>query len=429
MITWVKEKWLKLYGDAFWKNVLYLFSGAALSQALPILIYPFITRVYPEDAIALFFVFSGIGMITQIIVSMQFHLAIVLPDNQKEADRLLTINILIIALITVILYFLLSLLQPLLSNWIENKDLIPFLKWIPLSSFFLGLSNALTYYLNRTNLFKQISWSKVIKTLSYSIMQIVFGVFGYLVTGLIYGLLLGQALSTLYLLIILFAKTNFELKLNRSEIFLYLKKYKDIPFFNTLISTTNTLSQQLPVFLLLRFFGTGPVSWYGVANRVVSTPVSLIGQSVAQVFFRESSILNQQGKSLQQFVKTTTWRMFKMAIVPFVILLVTAPWLYAFLFGEQYREAGYMTQLIIPWIFLGFITLPVGHIFVVLNKQRQMFWINLFTLTVRLASLIAGYWFFDNVYVAVGLFSLSGVIYNLYLLRFFLTISQKSQSY
>ena len=70
-----------LFEDPFWKNVATLFTGTTIAQALPILLLPLITRLYSKEALGVYFIYAGIGFLSQIIVSLQLQLSIVLPKK------------------------------------------------------------------------------------------------------------------------------------------------------------------------------------------------------------------------------------------------------------------------------------------------------------------------------------------------------------
>jgi O-antigen/teichoic acid export membrane protein len=298
-----------------------------------------------------------------------------------------------------------------------------------LSAFLLGISNSINSYFTRIDFFKQLSTGKVFKSVSYSVLQLLFGILGWMNWGLISGLILGQLVSTLYLLWVLLVKTDYQWKIKTSEAKILLKKYMDIPLFNSLISGISNLSSQLPVFMLMRFFGEVPVSQYGIANRVLSTPISLIGQSIGQVFFKEASVLNNQGKSMHDFVKNTFVKLFKYGILPVLAIIAIAPWAFSVFFGENYLEAGHMAQLILPWLFLGFIIMPVTPIFIVLNKQKTILLLNSISLVLRGVLLWAGYYFYSNIYVAVGLFSLGGFLINGFYMFYYPAVSKQTAKY
>lgn len=62
--------------DQFWRNAGNLFSGAAIGQALPILIFPLLTRIYPKVMFDVYFIYSGIILLTKIIATLQYQFAL-----------------------------------------------------------------------------------------------------------------------------------------------------------------------------------------------------------------------------------------------------------------------------------------------------------------------------------------------------------------
>jgi len=415
--------------DPFWKNVATLFSGSALAQALPILVLPIITRIYTKEALGFYFVYAAIGMLTQIVASLQYQLAIVLPKEKKDAQKLLSINFILVVFISALIAITIWLLFDFIASFIQQKDLLLWLYAIPFSTLFLGWFNAISYYFNREKKYKIISVGKVTKSVVLSIFHIVFGIIGFLKSGLILGLILGQFASMLTLFVFLFKKTDFKPNFNFSELKAILFKYKDIPLFNTLISFLNTLSNQLPLFLLSRFFGTSAAADYGIANRILNTPLNLVSSSVGQVFFQESSNINNKKGDLHKLVKSIYKRLFKIGIIPLIIAAIFTPFIFKSLFGEQYISSALMVQIIIPWVFLGFLTQPVSSLFTVLKKQKFMSLINIVVLGFRFIALYLGFYLYNNMLISVLFYAIVGVLFNIFQLYYFLRISKENVTY
>jgi O-antigen/teichoic acid export membrane protein len=411
--------------DPFWKNVATLFSGSALAQALPIIILPVITRIYSKEALGFYFVYVAIGLLTQIVVSLQYQLAIMLPKETKDAYKVLSLNFILVSGISLLMFLGIWIFFDFIASYIEQKELLLWLYAVPVSAFFLGMFNALSYFFNREKKYKIISIGKVSKSFTFSVFHIVFGLLGFLSSGLILGLILGQMASMLYLLYCLFSKTEYKLQLSFSELKEVLLKYKDIPLFNTTLSFLNTLSNQLPLFLLTRWFGAGAAGDYGLANRMVTTPMGLVGQSVGQVFYQEAAAIQNKGGSLANIVKVTYKRLFKIGLIPFILLAFLAPWIFKLVFSADYVSSGEITRILIPWLFIMFLNSPLTFIITVLNKQRQMVLYDICLLIARFLALYFGYTIFKNLFIAVGLFSAVGFIFNIALLLYFQYISKK----
>lgn len=412
--------------DPFWKNVATLFSGSAIAQALPILILPIITRIYTKEALGFYFVYAAIGMLTQIGVSLQYHLAIVLPKKEEDSYRVLTVNFILIGIISILLFLFIWIFYDFIASFIEQKELLKWLFAIPVSAFLLGIFNAISYFFNREKKYKLISIGKVTKSLTFSVLHIAFGVLGFLNSGLIMGLIIGQLASSIYLLYCLFKKSDFNLQYNITELKTVFLRYKDIPLFNTIISFLNTLSNQLPLFMLTRFFGAGAAGDYGLANRMITTPMGLIGQSVGQVFYQEAATIHNRGGSLNNLVRTTYKRLFKIGIIPFVLIAIFSPLIFKLVFGADYVSSGIITQILVPWLLIMFLNSPLTFIITVLNKQKQMIFYDVILLTFRFLSLFVGYVVFNSLLISVALFSLVGFVLNVILLVYFLYISKKT---
>ena len=51
-----------------------------------------------------------------------------------------------------------------------------------------------------------------------------------------------------------------------------------------------------------------------------------------------------------------------LSIVPFGVFFISAPFLFEYIFGESWREAGKYAQILVPLYFFQFITTPITHL-------------------------------------------------------------------
>lgn len=421
-----KESIKEIISNPFWRNVATLFSGTAIAQALPIIIFPIITRIYTKEAIGFYFVYAAISLILQIISSLQYQLAIVLPKSTKEANTIFELSLILVFIISLVIFLITHLLFDFISGFIVNKEFIIWLYAIPLSTLFLGIFRVSNYYLNRDKSYKTIAYGKVSKSFVISFLQLIFGFIGFLKSGLIVSLIIGQAVSGLYLFIMVLLKSNYVYDLNWRAMQLAVIKYIDMPIYNTTLAVISAISNQLPLFFLSRYFGVGLTGDYGLSNRIVSTPMELIGTSIGQVFIQESSDTVNRGENLYQLVSTTYLRLFKLSVIPFFLLLISSYWIFPFVFGSQYQMSGIITMILIPWLFLHFLNSPQSFLFNVLNKQRFMTVFHSLFLMSRIVVLYIGYLIYDNIFLTIGLYSFIGVIFNIFLIFYYLKISKNT---
>ncbi len=424
----VKQKINQTLSDPFWKNAGNLFSGTAIGQALPILIFPLLTRIYPKDIFDVYFIYSGIILLTQIISNLQYHYALLLPKKDSSARALLVLNIGISLIISTVITGIILILEPFLEELIENKTLTYWLYFIPASTLFLGLSETFFFYLNRLKKYTYITFGRITKGLLLVVAQTAFGLLNFTADGLLYGLLIGQGASTLLMLYFILKTDPACFVFQKSDLVILARRYKDMPLFNTTISFISNLSSQLPVFLLTRHYGSGASGDFGMANKIVNTPMGMISQSIGQVFYREVSEIMHSGRNLKQFVLRMYKNMFRIGVVPFTILLFFAPWMFDLVFSDAYVSTGIMAQILIPFYFLSFINNPISGLLTMLNKQKAGALYQVGLLIGRLLALGTGIIFFNNVYITIGLFSAVGLSFNIFLYFYLLKLAKSPKS-
>ena len=136
--------------------------------------------------------------------------------------------------------------------------------------------------------------------------------------------------------------------------------------------------------------------------------MTLIGASIAQVFFQRASVAKHDG-TLGELVTTVTSSLASIALVPFAIFAVCGGELFSVVFGSEWYSAGVYAQILTLWIFLVFTTSPISSLTSVLEIQGFGLKMNLITVVLRFAALVIG-GIAGNIYLSLVLFMLSGVL-------------------
>jgi len=412
------------FSKDIYKNVLVLFTGSSIAQLIPLLATLILTRIFTKEQFGLFFIYSSLGLVFSMVISLRLELSIILPSKKKEGLILFFSSLLTSILLSAIILLIIFVFYEPITSLLREKNIGTLLYFLPISLLSLGIIQSCAYWFNRNNNFKSISIAKVTKSTISSFFQIGLGLLSFLKYGLVIGLITGQLASAIYCLYVSFKEKIIEAKyFSLQRMFQLIKKYKNIPIFNTSIAVSNTLSNHLPIFLLTSFYSIEMTALYGLANRIIATPMGLIGQSVGQVFYNEATKQFNNGHNLRNLVLSTYKKLLKLAILPFLILLLIAPFLFSFLFGVEWKLAGTFTQLLIPWLFLGFLNSPISFIFTILNKQKQLLIYDISLFICRVIALFIGFKFFNNVTYSIFLYALAGFFFNLFLLFYIIKIS------
>lgn len=192
-----------------------------------------------------------------------------------------------------------------------------------------------------------------------------------------------------------------------------LKRYRRFPLIDSGSALLNTASWQLPAFLLAAFFSPVVVGFYSLSFMVLQLPMSLIGSSIAQVFFQRAAEARSDG-TLSHLVENVFRLLIMIGIFPILTVTIIGPDLFAVVFGENWTEAGVYAQILSVWAFVWFISSPLSTIWAVLEKQTFGMRVTTLNFVTRVASLVLGGMSGSPV-VALSLFAGSGILVYGYL--------------
>lgn len=401
---------------SFGHNALTLMTGTAIAQAIPIAVAPILTRLYSPSDFGVWALFISVTSVISVIATARYELAIMLPEKDEDAVNLVALSILIAFSISFATFLIVLIFNKSITKLLGNPEISLWLYFIPVSVLLTGIFQALNYWANRKKQYRRLSMRRILQSGSTVVSQLVLGVMKIGSGGLVGGGIIGQALATgVFAREVLKddrGKINLINAIRLKQLFI---RYKSFPKYDIPASFINVLSNQLPVFLFSGFFGSAIVGFYSLTQRILSTPISFIATSILGVFKqRASEDYVQHGNCKEIYVKTLkTLAMF--SIIPFVVLFINAPWLFAFIFGEKWRVAGEYTQIMAIMFFLRFIASPLSFVLYIAEKQHYEFIWQLVLLFSTAVSLLIGV-FLKNVKISIILFSFSySLMYIFYL--------------
>jgi len=133
---------------------------------------------------------------------------------------------------------------------------------------------------------------------------------------------------------------------------------------------------QLPTLLFASFFGVEVAGWYGLAQRMAGVPITLVAYSVSQVYFGEASRLrNENPVAMRGLFLRVASRLLLFVGVPMALLGLTAPWVFGFVFGDQWRLSGWYIVLLLPMFVGQIVVRPLSQSLNILERQEiQLYW-------------------------------------------------------
>ena len=159
--------------------------------------------------------------------------------------------------------------------------------------------------------------------------------------------------------------------------------------------------------MLSALFSPAIVGYYALGNAVIRLPMNIIGAAIAQVFYQRACEAKNKGESAE-VVEKLYRRLVAIGLFPMMLLCLIGEDLFSIVFGQNWAEAGLYAQILAPWMFFTFISSPLSTLFSVYERQGSALVVHSAIFLTRLISLYIG-GVLGNVYIALGLFSITGV--------------------
>jgi lipopolysaccharide exporter len=409
--TWIRK-------NEFILNVSKLITGTALGQLITLLVSPILTRLYTSSDFGILAVYFSFASILSVIITLRFDMAILLPVEEEEAIDLVILGLVVSFVLSCFLFTNFWIFNTYIIEIINHPEVEFYLYLIPLSTFFYGSYQVLSYWETRIKKYNQLAISKTVKELSTAITQLSMGTIYYSgALGLVSGQISGNAIATGYL----FSKTLNQINSrlikglwkNLRNVF---QKYKKFPLYTSWASLVSAISQNIPAILLALLYSPAIAGFYAIASRVLTVPSILIGNSVRQVYYQKASFLRNNDEQISNIFKKTTLYLALIAFIPVVIVIIWGEPLFTIIFGPTWGEAGLYASILSIWLFFSFMNPPTNVNFLILELNRLQLILEFLILIIRILALLIGYFIYNNVLMSLMLFSAVGAFYQLSLI-------------
>ena len=356
--------------NSFKKNVLKLMSGTIFAQIITIAISPILTRLYTPAEFGIFAVFFSIVTTLGVIVNGRYELAIVLPKRDRDAIHLVRlafrINVFVCSLMLALILFFNSEISSILS-----VDISLWLYFVPISVFMIGSFSILNYYGLRNESYSDIAKSNMIKSIVQALIQVFLGAITKGAGGLVLGEIISRFSGNVRLYkIYKYRKKKVTISKRRERY--YANKYKKFPIHSMFASFVDSLSIQLPIFMIAKIYGASIVGFFILAQRIVALPASVISSSFSQVYFK---LLTDAKNSNQQCfpILLKSFRKLLLISLPITALLfIFIPHAIEFVFGHKWIIAGDIARYLSLIFFITFIVSPLSISLIVSGDNKLL---------------------------------------------------------
>lgn len=353
----------------FNKNLMILLSGSIFGQAIPIAIMPILTRIYTPDDFGLVAVYLSLTMIFGSIANFRYELAIVLPEKDNDAIHIAALSIMISFFVSLFLLLIIVLFNNDILFFLKNDEIKIWLYILPISILSIGVFNAFNFLNTRQKKYRLLANTNIGKSLILTSGQLVFVCFKNIFNGLI----LSQVITNIAIAVFFIFKqmkviTSVRIDFNR--ILVLAIRYSKFPKYSMPAIFLNMLSTNLINILISSVFSLSTLGYYSLTQKMLGLPMTLIGNSIAQIYFQSASDMKNKIGNSWTIYKSTVIKLSIIAFSIFIPLFFIVKPLFFYIFGLDWEVAGIYAQYLIPFFCIRFIAVGVSHTNIIFEKQK-----------------------------------------------------------
>ncbi len=360
---------------SFFRSVSILFTGTVIAQIISYTASPIISRQYlPEDN-AYLGLFLRITALGAAIATARLELAFPVEKQNHHAFGIYRFSMrfsLMLSFFALVIVLIFSGI-----DYISFQNFL-FLLSLPFGIFLTALFNQGASWSLRNEDYSTIAKSSLLLSFFTNVLKVLLG----LIKGN-FLFLIGATLLAFCLSIVTFMKNYMQVKTqsiltyNSKRTRVLVAKNSDLYMYNLPHVLIDLARDLLLASIIWNCYGKMEFGSYDHAFRMLKLPIVFIGSAIGQVLFKKCSVLINEKKSIFPLVLRVSFILIGISIVPFMLIGFFGPQLFTFVFGEKWKLAGEMASTMVPWLLINFISSPLSHIPILLNKQKKFFWVNL----------------------------------------------------
>ncbi len=401
------------------KNSAKLLSANVVAQAIGLLVYPILTRLYSPEDFGLLSLFLSIGGVLALLVTAEYQYAIMLPKEEKQGIACVHIGIFTTLCLTALCTLTIPFSTPI-ANLFSAPNLAKWWWLMPIFVLVTALWTLLNYWYTRQKCFGQISAYQVTQSSLNALSKIGFGAMRATSFGLIVSSIIAPFVALVANISINFKQQIRRLlHFDRSACREAAKEYANFPKFSLPRALVNNLSSGLPALLLTPFFGLTNLGFWGMGITLAFRPLNMISQSLYQVLFEK---VTKQVNS-NELVLPLLRRIYLPLLIGFIplmgLLYIIMPQLVTWLLGAKWLMTATCIRYMLPWLTAVFFVAPLAFVADIFYKQRLFLYIELLYFALRIGAIVIGI-LEESFLLSIALLSLVGTIIPLLQLGLYL---------
>jgi O-antigen/teichoic acid export membrane protein len=365
----------------FLKNFSILISGTVLAQLIPLMLSPFLSRIYTPENFGKFALFTTLSGLLSTMYTLRYEIPILSETDNVKVKKL-------VSFCYIVVFFLGSVSM---LGFIGYYCFYPFdevLFLVPLCSIILSGILINDKLFNKYEKYKMMSLHRVVKNLVEGFCNLLVGFKVSIHLNLVYNFFIGTCFAFFFSLL---ANRKFFRsllrKINKQEISGIYQTYSSYRIYTLPHTILSQLSDNIFVFVIPWMYSNEVLGYIFFGLRLFQTPLGFVSASL-------SNIISQQFTSGAVGFKIRFLLLFKwMCLIAIIIFPFTYffPSLFSIFFGENWEVSGRILRMLSLYILLSTIVSSFAFIPIYSGRQKSAFFMEIISTLCKVCALCLGY--------------------------------------
>lgn len=367
------------------KSTLLVSGGTALSQVILFLGVPFISRYLGPSLFAEYSIFVSLVYIFSVVSSFRFEM--LFPKCLGELNDHKLNTFLEITFLSIVVMVLISLVALLLLG-----ETYKYFLYLTITIVVFSLTKGANFWAVYVGEYRCVARSKVLVsflTIVFQIISIIFLDAG--LEGLIISFMFAWLVGLLFYITSL-KHTYLKQVFFKSRIRSTFNKHGRELGYDSLAALFNVASIEGVTMALFVLFEPSVAGLYAINQRLLTSPITLVSQSISQVYF--GFITKEKDASVNfNFCWKVVLLLSLVSILPLIIVSSYGESLYILFLGKEWSKAGELASVLIFSYMAQFIFVAISSTYVAKDASVYNLYIQVVLFISRVSVLMLGFYF------------------------------------
>lgn len=350
-----------------------LAGSAGLGQIVVLASTPILSRIYSPEEFAVFSVFSALSAVLMVLPALRLELRVPIDKEEEKARRTAMVALQCTMVFAVVGSLLLGTVLIFCAEALRAWEASGWLWLLPVSAASTAAIAVLNQWAIRSQEYNAISVRNISRNATMVLIQLALGLFWDSAAGLLLGFVFANLIATATMCRSLRIKIgDLFVRHNALGLLSELRSFSTKMVFSGFL---NLAGMQLPIVFFALYFSTSETGQLGMAQRVLSLPITIVGLAIGQVFLGHFAAAFRDGSGGRRIFLSSTVRLLFVAAAISVTTVFLGPVLIPWLLGAAWSQSGQFAAILALGVAAQLIASPLSQVLIVLGRLKlQIAW-------------------------------------------------------